>query len=778
MPRAWLRRLLHAVTAPRGQLCATRRSAGVPFMIQALVTSEVQALGSSRCFHDCVTQLIQRCSTNLTKESIQQSTSEAEESRRIKEDVELCSETEEAEVWARCCNVLRALVRGAALQAAGAAHAQDALLAALHGFQRRSWTERNSATLLLSALVTRTFGVTRARGGEALALRNKMTGRIFFLRHPRLYDYMLEKLQEMSDSGNEQNIHPSLYPILLLLARLYPSSLEGTVSNLKLVAFVPHVLSCAKSSVLKTRQLAAKAMVPLISPEQYLTHIESMFTILHDMNIKRNYCHGILLQLIRLLDAKPDVSIDSAMVDRLARSVDGSVWVLEQGAGHTPCYVIVDEWVKVVNLLVWRFPTVLKEETIIRILTLLPILIFNDKIPHITSGREVCLANALYLYLIILTKLDKIDIICEEVLKALKHKSYDVVLAALNYLLIQHASLETENKFQEHLSEINHDKVLLKLKNNERYLKLLCEIMRTAKYLECKQKCLKVLTIEGDTQRAIVDIDSENDFSIDLIFGKLFECIDNSHENLTHIYLESLSQFVTKHLDQLNLALITEFVRTLFNHSTPDNKDENRSVVVGFLEKNATRLINLDLSGLSKENQFEYTATLFATLITTLEDDSDTLRQRTANTILSVLGMNSRLISSKCAEILTDYMERYEDSVALYVLVALLDFRSEVCLTDELNDECRVFDQNERYNIFLEETMWTNECAKKIIKMHNNGSKVIDNVLSIIDNPIYTSTYDKLCNNNIVLFKKMMEENEHKDDAINPKIRLFINMLS
>lgn len=94
-------------------------------------------------------------------------------------------------------------------------------------------------------------------------------------------------------------LKPSLYPILLLLARLYPSSVEGVDSNLQviffsiillcssvfvlfndhlnltkwfelfqLVRYIPYLLTCAKSCVLKTRRLAAKAMVPLITHDK------------------------------------------------------------------------------------------------------------------------------------------------------------------------------------------------------------------------------------------------------------------------------------------------------------------------------------------------------------------------------------------------------------------------------------------------------------------------------------------------------------------------------
>lgn len=93
--------------------------------------------------------------------------------------------------------------------------------------------ERNSATLLFSALVTRIFGVHRSR--EELSIRNRMTGRIFFLRYPSLYEFLLEELKEavVSMEACYSSLQPGLFPVLLLLSRLYPSSLEGTDSNMQ-----------------------------------------------------------------------------------------------------------------------------------------------------------------------------------------------------------------------------------------------------------------------------------------------------------------------------------------------------------------------------------------------------------------------------------------------------------------------------------------------------------------------------------------------------------------
>jgi hypothetical protein len=96
--------------------------------------------------------------------------------------------------------------------------------------------ERNAATLLFSALMGRVFGVKHTPGHEELPRKNRMTGRIFFRLYPSLFELLaseLKKAAEMISCRNvEAQLTPSLHPVLLILARLYPSSLEGTDTSL------------------------------------------------------------------------------------------------------------------------------------------------------------------------------------------------------------------------------------------------------------------------------------------------------------------------------------------------------------------------------------------------------------------------------------------------------------------------------------------------------------------------------------------------------------------
>lgn len=71
--------------------------------------------------------------------------------------------------------------------------------------------------------MTRIFGVQRNKDDDELSLKNRMTARVFFMRYPTLYDYLLQKLKE---GVNSESDNLSVHPILIILGRLYPTNME------------------------------------------------------------------------------------------------------------------------------------------------------------------------------------------------------------------------------------------------------------------------------------------------------------------------------------------------------------------------------------------------------------------------------------------------------------------------------------------------------------------------------------------------------------------------
>lgn len=161
LPMIWLKDLLNIISGNDSttvtdlkfdKICATRRSAGVPFMIQAILTSELQV-----------------CTTNGLKYSMVTL-------------FEICRNGSAAEARTHALNILRALFRCTDLGDSIGEYISDGIECAIRGYSSENWPERNSSTLLFSSLIIRVFGVQRTKDSDNLNIRNKMTGRIFFLK--------------------------------------------------------------------------------------------------------------------------------------------------------------------------------------------------------------------------------------------------------------------------------------------------------------------------------------------------------------------------------------------------------------------------------------------------------------------------------------------------------------------------------------------------------------------------------------------------------------------
>ncbi|KAI3362945.1 hypothetical protein L3Q82_011619 [Scortum barcoo] len=284
LPARWLSEVLEEVKSsdPSSKLCATRRSAGIPFYIQALLSSEPK---SSSC--------------SLLKMTMRELIALAKPSANRNTDSSTVPQV-------HALNILRALYRDTRLGENIIPFVSDGMQAAVLGFTSPVWAVRNSSTLLFSTLITRIFGVKR--GKDEHSKKNRMTGREFFTRFPALYPFLLNQLEEAaatveSDSG-QVKLHPSLFLLLLVLSRLYPSPMDGSSSPLGLAPFMPFIIRCGRSAVYRTREMAARALVPFVLVTQVPSTVHTLLQELPpepSPKIQHNHIHGTLLQVLFLL---------------------------------------------------------------------------------------------------------------------------------------------------------------------------------------------------------------------------------------------------------------------------------------------------------------------------------------------------------------------------------------------------------------------------------------------------------------------------------------------
>jgi len=308
----------------RKSLCATRRSAGVPFIVQAVVVGE--GVGGGVTLRSTMARLLQ-----LAKEG-------------------------SSETRVHSLNILRALFRDSRLGDAITSFLEGGVTVSITGFKASNWAERTAATLLFSALMTRIFGVKRDKEA-VISSKNCLTGKVFFQRHPGLHAFLLSQFEEGKEGGCEKadgvQQDSALYPLLLLLARLFPSPTETVNNPYPLSSFLPFVKMASTSSLLHTRRLAASALASLVAVEDRPATVVSILTSLQeaDQLPPQNTLHGQLLQLEKLLERNPELATSFKPLLILAdKLVTKNPCSLTQAAFVQLCCSLLPHWQQEENL--------------------------------------------------------------------------------------------------------------------------------------------------------------------------------------------------------------------------------------------------------------------------------------------------------------------------------------------------------------------------------------------------------------------------------------------
>ncbi|KAF9917861.1 hypothetical protein BX616_011056 [Lobosporangium transversale] len=287
LPRAWLEENLDAILSD--SISVTRRSAGLPLCILALVNAE---LSDSR---RTLLPMVMRRVMAIALKPVSPDANQQVDLPQI-----------------HAMNVLRRLFMDAKLSTSVLPYVGQGLELSIRAFSSPSWAVRNCGVMLFSTLLHRVFGAKRVRD-EHLAI-NGITSRELFARLEDLRGFLQGQLEvavsqllnaesPSSSSSSTDRVHPGLYPVLTLLSRLQPSlhpdpadAVDGGMS-----VFVTLVRRCAASAIWKTREMAARALIPLIASRDLMDLVLDILQGCLRPTISQNETHGLLVQVQFLL---------------------------------------------------------------------------------------------------------------------------------------------------------------------------------------------------------------------------------------------------------------------------------------------------------------------------------------------------------------------------------------------------------------------------------------------------------------------------------------------
>lgn len=288
----------------------TRRSAGLPFIVQAILTSEHR--------HD---SKILRWTLSCLFEII---------------------ENDNTETYQRihCLNILIALIKEHNLGEKVLPFVGKTLAITMESFKSESFPIRNCANMLLKATMDRAFGVNRLR--DDIHRRNQLSFERFFQECPDLQDIMVKHI--IDSCHEDTRCFATLHSVYIILFRL--TSKLNLDHNKFVQPFISPILRLTlKCADFKIREISAKLIIRLerFQQDKNLLKERKEFykSIIRDVLSKElfesnqitgsvNELHGALLLLKNWIEVESDFAdLVTEYISNMKRHVDGGKEIVE-----------------------------------------------------------------------------------------------------------------------------------------------------------------------------------------------------------------------------------------------------------------------------------------------------------------------------------------------------------------------------------------------------------------------------------------------------------------
>ncbi|XP_056135401.1 thyroid adenoma-associated protein homolog [Lampris incognitus] len=239
-------------------------------------------------------------------------------------------------------HTLQTLVRGSGLGVAILQYAPEVAILSLTLLSSPCWAMRNAALQLYSSLCSRMLGQRPGSEEDSFA-QHAMSPPAFFIHYPMLQPFLLGELREAAQDFQDRcgearlHLHPSLYPVLTLLAKLQPGVPDPTIA---LSDFLVPLIQLAASPIYSVRVMASKALVAMTPSCQYRSILIRLTDELPEAQTPccHNRLHGQLLQIKDILDrALRADSTHSVDLCKVVSRVEALLWLVTD---HQRCPLV------------------------------------------------------------------------------------------------------------------------------------------------------------------------------------------------------------------------------------------------------------------------------------------------------------------------------------------------------------------------------------------------------------------------------------------------------
>eukprot|EP01038_Epipyxis_sp_PR26KG_P010809 gene10809-14510_t len=323
MPSMWLNDILHRLLGNQ-QVFILRRSAGFAYSFLSLLRAE-PANCKPTLLHTALRNLLNTIAAGLAVEMNVQILQTNNSNWKLKVTTHYLDSLVERSnddriEWrlaVHAMNVIRLILTDGALGPDLDEYIEVATQLAVLGFSCERWAVRNSSMMVFTAVVQRAIDHDKNNSGGS----STPTAIEFFQRYSFLYPFLLKELAKITNHEiindeinwpisvtltatpkiSDQNIHPSLYPILLLISKLKATMKIATdetdldqqntsslTPKINLALFSQLIISCKHQRVFQIRTMSAKAFAAITPLDETDKAINDLLSYLFDRLVPTN----------------------------------------------------------------------------------------------------------------------------------------------------------------------------------------------------------------------------------------------------------------------------------------------------------------------------------------------------------------------------------------------------------------------------------------------------------------------------------------------------------